>query len=116
VSHNTSCTVDHGSAGCPWESETRTNSSGVRWIITDGQTPSYVAAPKYRVEVNSDEDGCIEEVILHDATRMLVHLERTSRDEWWLGIYPEADPADEWESDACFDILRSKKRIEVEQR
>jgi hypothetical protein len=103
VSHNTSCTVDHGSAGCPWESKTYTYAT-------------YVAAPKYRVEVNSDEDGCIEEVILHDSTRMLVHLERTSRDEWWLGIYPEADPADEWESDACFDILRSKKRIEVEQR
>lgn len=110
-----SCTVDHGSAGCPWESQTQTYAdAGAWWISPEPAFP--VPAPKYRVEVKSDEDGCVEEVILHDSTRMLVHLERASRDAWWLGIYPEADPADERESDACFDIFRAKKRIEVEQR
>jgi hypothetical protein len=47
---------------------------------------------------------------------MLVHFERESRDTWWLGIYPEASPEDAADSDACFDIFRAKKRIEVEQR
>jgi hypothetical protein len=86
------------------------------WIIADGQTPAYVKGPKYRVEVKSDEDGCVEEVLLHDAERMVMHLERESRDTWWLGIYPEADPPDEFETDKCFDIIRERKRIEVVQR
>jgi len=82
-------------------------------IVTGGEYP---VAPKYRVEIKSDQEGCIEEVLLHDETRMLVHLERESRDTWWLGIYPVADPADDFESDACFDIFRAKKRVEVERR
>lgn len=86
------------------------------WYGTDAMSPSYVSAPKYRVEVNSDEDGVVEEVILHDADRMLVHLERESRETWWLGIYPEADPADEYNSDVCLDIFRDRKRVEVERR
>lgn len=88
------------------------------WCFLPIPTPARaIEAPReYRVEIKSDEDGCIEEVILHDATRMLVHLERESRDTWWLGIFPEADPVDAWDSDACFDIYRAKKRIGVERR
>ena len=86
------------------------------WVIATGKTPQHVPGPKYRVEIKHDEEGCVEEVLLHDETRMLVHLERESRDAWWLGIYPETDPHDEWESDACFDIYRAKKRVEVERR
>jgi hypothetical protein len=97
------------------KNETQTYNTGAfKFYITD--TSIFVPGPKYRVEINYDEDGNVEEVILHDATRMLVHLERESRDTWWIGFYPEADPVDEWDSDACFDIYRAKKRIEVEQR
>ena len=111
---NTSCTVDHGSADCPWNSRTYT-ATPPNWIITDGQSPTYVSAPKYRLEVKYHQDGEIEEILLHDETRLVVHLERESRETWWLGIYPEADPDDEWESDACFDIFRAKKRVEVKR-
>jgi hypothetical protein len=86
------------------------------WVLANGKTPQHVPGPKYRVEIKSDEDGCVEEVLFHDSERMLVHLERESRDAWWLGIYPEANPVDDFESDACFDIYRSRKRIEVEKR
>jgi hypothetical protein len=121
VSHhaNTSCTVDHGSGRCSWEDpETKTCSNAGDWWITKDITGIYggVRPPKYRVEVRSDEDGSVDEVLLHDSERMLMHLERMSKDSWWFGIYPEADPPDEWDSDARFDIVRYRKRVEVEQR
>ena len=91
--------------------------TGDWWIKQDTQgIYGGVTKPKYSVEINSDEDGRVEEVILRDSERMLVHLERESRDTWWLGIYPEADPDDAYETDACFDIFRTKKRVEVELR
>jgi hypothetical protein len=99
---NTTCTVD----GCLCQKT---------WTYSD-HVGEYHAAPKYRVEVRSDEDGAVDEVLLHDATRCLFHLERMSKDSWWFGIYPEGDPLDDWDSDEHFDIIRDRKRVEVEQR
>ena len=94
-------------SGSPW--------SGADYFGGSSMTNS-APHPTYSVEINSDEDGRVEEVILRDSERLLVHLERESRDTWWLGIYPEADSADAYETDACFDIFRAKKRVEVEKR
>ncbi len=87
-----SCTVDHMGGPCPLDKP----------------------HPRYRVEVKSDEHGDVEEILLHDSDRLLMHLERENRDVWWLGIYPDDDPLDF--EDACFDIFRNKKRVEVEAR
>jgi hypothetical protein len=69
-----------------------------------------LSPPKYRVEVRSDEDGVVDEVLLHDDSRCVMHLERMDRDSWWMGIFP-ADNS--MEDDQHFDIIRDRKRVEV---
>ena len=88
------------------------------WCFLPIPTPAKaIEVPReYRLEVKYHQDGEIEEILLHDETRLVVHLERESRETWWLGIYPEADPDDDWGSDACFDIFRAKKRVEVKRQ
>jgi hypothetical protein len=108
------CTV----AGCLCQKPT--DGTGDWWIAESKAEPKvesyigsygrYVAAPKYRVEVRSDEDGVVDEVLLHDEDRCVMHLERMDRDSWWMGLYPGADQLDD---DQHFNIVRDRKRVEV---
>jgi hypothetical protein len=68
--------------------------------------------PEYRVEIVPDDYGSIDEVLLHDADRCLVHLERLDTDHWWLTL----DPTGGWDDEVTFDLFRVKKCIEVTER
>lgn len=70
------------------------------------------ARPEYRVEVIRDDADWIDEVLLHDATRCLFHLERLDTDRWWITL----SPRDGWADETTYDIFRVKKRIEVTEQ
>lgn len=70
--------------------------------------------PEYHVEIRRDDGDYapIDEVLLHDATRCLVHLERLDTDHWWLTLSPTGG----WDDEVTFDLFRVKKCIEVTEQ
>jgi hypothetical protein len=66
---------------------------------------------QYTVEINPNDDGTIDEVVLWCGRKALFHLEQLSDTNYYFNLYP----SDKMEDDRSFDIFLDGDSVVIKE-